>query len=381
MKRISSGKAKCLPRLIGMVAWVSLACHAISPAQSVILPSIGEDALWIRDALPVETWVEIGITHWADTNVRPLLRQGTESDFNGRHAYYVGNQLYAVRLHRGKWELGYAYGQADLFQGNRGAAQLFLETEQGALNPNTEYGVHATLNRSAIHRWTLAYRDQTRLRTRSPSRGESILRYRLALNWLVLQRVQLGDLAGQKRGDQFEGTLNLTTTRGLPPGAVDGRGVTLDMGCELVWKHGRAGVQVENLWSQLQIRQAQRIEARIRVNQPIPDADGFLRAPPFLEGRTQTIRVARRALPAVQGFLSGVWADTEAAMFWQYDFEWVIGVGVKRGTLWGIVWLNRPTLQLGYTTACWNLTLRLDGLDTARLRHFGMALSMGLPLR
>jgi len=382
MKRISSGKAFRLPRLIGMVAWVSLACHTTNHAQSIMLPSFAEIPLWIRTAPPEETKVEMGIIHHADTNVRPLLRQGTESDFNGRHAYYVGNRIYGMRLHRGKWELGYAYGQADLFQGNRGAAQLFLETERGALNPNTAYGVQATLNRSALQRWTLAYRDQLEL---TPSTGdrrqEGVLRYRIALSWLVLQRVQVGDLAGQKRGDQFEGTLNLTTTRGLPPEAVDGRGVAFDVACELVWDNGRLGVQVENLWSQLQIRQAQRIEARIRVNQLIPDADGFLRAPPFLEGRTQTIRVAQRALPAVQGFLSGVWADTEAALLWRYDFEWVIGVGMKRGTLWGIVWLNRPTLQLGYTTARWNLTLRLDGLDTARLRHFGMALSMGLPLR
>jgi hypothetical protein len=385
MKPLYSGKANCLPRLTGIVAWIGITCYSMNHAQSVFLPSFEEIPLWIRTKPPKETCVDMSITHHADTNVRPLLRKGTESRFNGRHPYYTGNRIEAVRLHRGKWELGYASGRADLFQGNGGAAQLFLETEQNGLNPNTEYGVQATLNRSAIHRWTVAYQDQTKLKTRLLSKGnhkeEGILRYRLALNWLVLQRVQGGALAGRKRGDQFDGTLTLTTTRGLPPEVVGGRGISLDAACELVWSNGRLGFQVENLWGQLQIRQAQLIEARIRVNQPIPDADGFLRAPPFLEGRVQTIRVARRALPAVQGFLSGKWADIEAALLWRYDFEWIVGLGMKRGALWGIAWLNRPALQLGYTTARWNLTLRLDGLDTARLRRFGVAVQIVLPLR
>jgi len=54
---------------------------------------------------------------------------------------------------------------------------------------------------------------------------------------------------------------------------------------------------------------------------------------------------------------------------------------VKRGALWGIAWLNRPALQMGYTTPRWNLTLRLDGLDTTHLRHFGIAITIGLPLK
>jgi hypothetical protein len=36
---------------------------------------------------------------------------------------------------------------------------------------------------------------------------------------------------------------------------------------------------------------------------------------------------------------------------------------------------------MGYTTPRWNLTLRLDGLDTARLRRFGVAVQIVLPLR
>jgi hypothetical protein len=382
MKRIASGKAFRLPRLIGMVAWASLACPATHHAQSIVLPSFEENTLWACNIPPAATRLELGITHSADTNVRPLLRRGTESRFEGRHPYYAGNRLEIMRLHWGKWELGYARGYADLFQGDQGAAQLFLETERGALNPNTAYGVQATLNRSALQRWTLAYRDQFEL---TPSTGdrrqEGVLRYRITLSWLVLQRVQVGDLAGQKRGDQFEGTLNLTTTRGLPPDAVDGRGVALDVEGELVWHHLRMGVRVENLWSRLQIRRTQRIEARIRVNQPIPDAEGFLRAPPFLEGHIQTVRMERHAMPTLQGFISGSWADREVALMGRYDFEWVVGVGVKRGALWGIAWLNRPALQMGYTTPHWNLTLRLDGLDTARLRRFGVAVQIVLPLK
>jgi len=110
---------------------MSLACHATNHAQSTILTSFAENPLGIRTRPLEATGMETGITHHADTDVHSLLRKGIANRFMGQHPYYTGGRMYAVRLHRGKWELGYACGQANLFQGNKGAAQLFLEAEQG----------------------------------------------------------------------------------------------------------------------------------------------------------------------------------------------------------------------------------------------------------
>jgi hypothetical protein len=263
--------------------------------------------------------------------------------------------------------VGYAYGQAELFRGNRGAAQLFLEAEQGQLRDEETAPVWASMNRSAVHRWSLAFQD-------SAAMGEAQAWYRLTAHYLALQRVQVGTLSGRRVGNQFDGVLNLTTTRGLSPQEVRGRGATVDVEAAMEWRRWTLGVRIENLWSRLEAQQAQLITARVRVNQLTPDADGFLRAPPLLEGRTDWVQVKGIAARTAQVCVSYTTGGYQAALLIRYDFEWVQGIGFGKGAFWGVFWFHRPAWQVGYSSDRWQATLSMDGWGLPRSRRVSASL-------
>lgn len=312
-------------------------------------------------------FVEVRALRYGGTNVRPLLREGVRSEFDATRGYLTGASVYEARLRWARWELRYAYGQADLYEGNAGAARLFLEAEQARLRPDTNYAVFATLNRSAVHRWTVVYHGEARIPN---ARG----RYQLGLSYLNLQRVQQGWLQGQKQGDTFAGALTLLTTRGIPAAAVDGVGYTLSAGIALETDRWGASLQVEDLWSWLRVRQAQRIEANVAVNRLTPDADGFLRAPPLLAGRVADASLQRTARPHAEMTLWRREGARQYGLLARYDEAWHTGLAIRwnshRSAFWAAYWQPQPILWLGYETPHWQLTLGTDNLRRDALYRF-----------
>lgn len=314
----------------------------------------------------------------ADTNVRPLLRKTLGAAFSATRGYLTGASVYEARLRWDGWELRYAYGQADWFEGDAGAARLFLEAEQDRLRAETRYAVNATLNRTAVHRWTLAHHGEQR----TPN---ARWRYQVGLSYLHLQRVQLGWLQGQKQGDSFRGALTLLTTRGAPAPQIGGEGVSLSAG--IAWKTDdwEASVWVDNLWSQLRVRTLQRIEATVQVNQLTPDADGFLRAPPLLEGRVSETSLRRAARPRAELALWRREPARRCGVIAVQEGRWrvalTLGWEVSGGALWIAYWQPQPMLWLGYEGRGWRVLLGVDTLQRDALRRVYAELSWRAPLR
>jgi hypothetical protein len=93
---------------------------------------------------------------------------------------------------------------------------------------------------------------------------------------------------------QFQGDLKLLTTRGLPESETRSNGVALDVAVVLpLSEQLRMGIWVENLFSRIWQRTLQDITAKVATNTVEPDADGFLHAVPFMQGR-----IDRRSLNA-----------------------------------------------------------------------------------
>ncbi|MCS7208017.1 MAG: hypothetical protein NZ874_00405 [Fimbriimonadales bacterium] len=323
-------------------------------------------------------FLETQVLYAADTNVRPLLRKARLADFDAARSYLTGAAACEARLRWDCWELRYGYGQADLFEGDAGAARLFLEAEQKRLRPDTSYPVNATLNRSAIHRWMLAYHGETVL-------SDARVRYQIGLSYYRLQRVQQGWLQGQKQSDSFAGALTLLTTRGVPAAQIGGDGYALSAGLTLAAEGWSASVFVDNLWSQLRVRKLQRVEATVRVNQLTPDADGFLRAPPFLEGRVSEIALRRVARPQVE---LALWRRERTRRYgliaaqhdrWQaaLTFGWEIG----DGALWAAYWQPRPMLWIGYAGRHWRLMLGADTFQRDTLRRLYAEVRWRVPIQ
>ncbi|MCS7300820.1 MAG: hypothetical protein NZ556_04620 [Fimbriimonadales bacterium] len=322
--------------------------------------------------------MEVRALYAADTNVRPLLRKTPLADFGAARGYLTGATAYEARLRWDCWELRYGYGQADLFEGDAGAARLFLEAEQKRLRPDTSYPVNAILNRSAVHRWTLAYHGEMRL-------PDARLRYQIGLSYYHLQRVQQGWLQGQKQGDSFAGALTLLTTRGVPASQIGGDGYALSAELTLNTEGWGASISVDNLWSQLRVRKLQRVEATVRVNQLTPDANGFLRAPPFLEGRVSETTLRRVARPQVE---LALWRRERtrryglvAAQYDQWQAALTFGWEIRDGVFWAAYWQPHPMLWMGYEAQPLHLTLGVDAFQRNTLRRFYAEVRWRIPIQ
>jgi hypothetical protein len=360
MRRVWTGRALCPPAPL-------LIALGISAAQPLVLPPAQPTPAGVERFRPAAAHTRLEGALHADTNVRPLFREASTLVDAGDSFYYQSSSMFRFEHALGRWRVGYAYGQAERFRGNRGAAQLFLEAEQGELRNEGNTTVWASMNRSAVHRWSLSYED-------GATTGEARLRYRLSAHYLALQRLQMGTLIGQRTGNQFDGALRLTTTRGLAPQEARGQGVALDAEATLEWRRWLFGVRIENLWSTLEVQQAQLIAAQVRVNQLIPDADGFLRAPPLLEGRVERVQVQTRAARTVEVCATYATGGSQVALLTRYDFEWRFGVGVGMDGLWSVFWLHRPAWQVGYSSDRWQAMLMMDGWSRERSRRVSASL-------
>jgi hypothetical protein len=318
------------------------------------------------------TQLHLTVNTAAETNVQPLLTD-RPPPFHAPRAYLHSFRSFQLSVGMKRWLLSYSYGESDLYEGNGGAAQLYQEAKQGALDVGTTYPVRATLNRSAVNAFSVAYRWETPATV-----------WTLAAHWLLLRRVQLGQLMGQKQADQFTGNLVLDTTRGIDPEAVDGWGVALD--AALLWHptpQWSVGIKIENLFSYLHLGAVQHIQARVNLNRPEPDPDGFLHLPPVLEGRTETRSLTTHAALSYQGMLAYRQASSCYAVVYVRDFRWRIGLAFAKADRlewWWMVWLERPEWRLGVRSARWELSLGFDHPNWSLAKRLSARINWSLPL-
>ena len=106
----------------------------------------------------------------ADNNVLPLRLGDKETlppmKFEGNKAYYFHTRLKELGLNYRRWSLRYGYGKADFYEGNKGAAQLFLDTKSDSIDWLKVYEVNAYLRRTHSHQWALSYTTPVRLNGR-----------------------------------------------------------------------------------------------------------------------------------------------------------------------------------------------------------------------
>jgi hypothetical protein len=142
--------------------------------------------------------------------------------FEGSKAYYFHFRLKELGLSYRRWSLYYGHGKADFYEGNKDAAQLFLDAKSNGVDWLRVYDVVASLRRTHLHQWALNYTTPIRLNGRE---GQCSIAFR----WLRVHRLQYGTLKGQMWLGQFQGDLKLLTTRRLPESETRSNGVALDV--------------------------------------------------------------------------------------------------------------------------------------------------------
>ncbi len=311
----------------------------------------------------------------ASTNVQPLLRKADGNVlFTGEQGYYRFAALSEVRFSLPRWKLRYAFGVADRFEGDTGAVQLYLGGSNLSQFPSSDTAVSATMNRSAVNRWTLEHVIPIH---RGHEEGWILLSGSLYLT----RRVQQGTLTGRWQNAQFDGNLLLDTTRGLEPADTRGVGVGFHLALGVPLSDGWCfAFWGENLLGHVWQRKVQRISARVLTNTVIPDADGFLHAAPLLSGRIDTLSrdlsLRRRVtLGLARRGETGAWlllASQDAGR------EYTVGYASRR--YWFLLTLPRREWQMAYRSGQWELVLGLSEVDPSRARHGSLLVRWAMPL-
>lgn len=270
-------------RMSSLLVLCFLAGLSIAEAEPVIAPPLWKEECWVQHLISpsnLQNGLEANYYLLARTNVKPLLRNSrAQSEFTRRDGYYSYSSSGELRVSLSRWRLTYAFGVTDRFEGDSGGTQLYLYGVNRLQIPTNTLMVTATLNRSAVNRWTVEH-----LVPIQTSAGSGWIC--LAGSLYLSRRVQQGTLTGTWQNRQFEGNLILDSTRGLDPAETRSVGVGVHLALSLPlserWQFGFWG---ENLLGRLWQRKVRRITARVQANTIIPDADGFLHAAPLLSGR------------------------------------------------------------------------------------------------
>ncbi len=350
----------------------------VASAEPVVLPPVWTEVQWIQhltSSVDDGTRLETSYHLFARTNVRPLLRGSeTEKPFAGQHGYYRFASLSEIRLRLSRWQVSYAFGVADRFEGDQGAVHLYLGGVDQMQLPSIDTDVSATLNRSAVNRWTVEHLVPLH---REPDDGWLLLAGSLYLS----RRVQQGTLIGKWRNAQFDGNLLLDTTLGLNPAQTRSTGWGIHLALSLpLSERWRLGFWGENLLGELRQRQMQRIAARVLANTIVPDADGFLHAAPLLSGRIDHLAEDlswQRQLTLGMAYrqAKGTWL-----LFASHGAEQEFSVGYASPRYWLLLSLPRAEWQLAYHAGQWELVMGLSSLNPSQAKHATLSLRWSAPL-
>ena len=352
---------------------------AVAWAEPLVLPPVWSTGHQVQQLTVRPTneprQLEIGHLVQASTNVQPLLRKADgEFLYTGDQGYYRFAALSELGLSLPRWKLRYAFGVADRFEGDMGAVQLYLGGSNLSQFPLSDTAVSATMNRSAVNRWTLEHVTPIH-------RGQQQGWLLVAGSLYLTRRVQQGTLSGLWQNARFDGNLLLDTTRGLEP--VDTRsvgvGFHLALGVPLSeeWCFAFWG---ENLLGHVRQRKMQRITARVLTNTVVPDADGFLHAAPLLSGRidypSRELSLRRRVtLGLARRGDAGAWLLLAAQ-----DAGWEYTLGYASERYWFLLTLPRREWQVAYRSGQWDLVLGLSEIDPARARHGSAQMRCAMPV-
>ncbi|HID06807.1 MAG TPA: hypothetical protein EYP10_06635, partial [Armatimonadetes bacterium] len=233
-----------------------------------------------------------------------------------------------------RWELSLLEGASDVYYGSTGTAQLYLDAKANAINPQGFYNVNVSMSRSRLKAWSISHIV--------PFKWNGQKGYiQVAVDYVRVHRFQQGNLVGQMRNNQFQGTLLLRSTRGMRSGSVLGHGVSLDIAViASVGKRLHFGIWGEDIIGRVWWQRIRDIRARVATNTIEPDADGFLHAVPFLSGSEREREMSFKVAP--RWTLGCAWRVSERGsclLFLSRELpKWEVRLGynrkVNRGRSW-----------------------------------------------
>lgn len=305
---------------------------------------------------------------WLDRGKYPV--QG----YSDGMAFFQGYTVNELKLAEGNWGLSYSSEDASLFGANPSGARLFLYAMSGMNGPFTAINANVTMNRVDGARTSLTYDTPVGNGTRKGHVS-------FAVDWWALRRVQYGSLTGSMQNGVFDGTLDLITSRGLNNPATRNYAISFDASASYpLSRKVQLGVWVENLFSQAWLGSMQEIKAHVVTNTLVPDAQGFLHAPPILSGSDTPVSSQKALWRRMD--IGASWLDgrNQWIGFISHDRNWQYGLGLTKpawsGARWTAMMWEEPFMpQLGLQSGPWNVEFGASSLDFNRVRDADVMIS------
>lgn len=299
--------------------------------------------------------------------------------FSGQTAYLSDYHVQGVNWAQGHWRIAVESTAADLYEGNRDAGQLYVDSLSHTVDFHAAIAPQVTMNRSEINRIRAGRAFDLRL-------GDRAAVLLVTGSLLDVHRFQVGSVTGKNSGGQFVGDLTILTTLGVPPSQTRSPGASLDAALSAdVAPRWRASISVENLVGQVWQRKLQRLDVTLKTNAVEPDANGFLHGVPVAQGRISFESAdagLRRRFDAGAAY-SG--RGNDWLLFISNDFDWRVATGInfQRGRdsrIWALVGFSPFEWQLGFDSSHWRFQFGMSAIDFEQAKRASASLTWRIPL-
>lgn len=318
----------------------------------------------------------------AANNVLPL-EEADDQPFPRRQVgssapFFEQQEVARWTLQSQRWTFEKAAGTVAHITGNRDAAQLWLDSQAKAIDPQRIYQPAATGRENNLEWWGIQYTVPL-----SGKRGQGTCG--VGARSFISSRFREEQLTGTYAQDSLRGEVALLSSRGIGLNAPSGQGWALDFTATMEWDSGWRGLMViEGLVGEFHWKRLRQVEGYFDTAAFAQDPEGFIRNPPVLSGQ-ERYRSLHRSVD--RQFLLGL---SRERLPWSWAVMYAERVGQPKGHLSLVRQrkdrqrllfdLQMPvrTLSFGYITPSFSLVLSLSHLHPPDATTLGAQASLAL---
>ena len=225
-----------------------------------------------------------------------------------------------------RWGIEFAEGTLSLLEGNRDAAQLWLDAKAGSTNSQRIYFPFATEQKGHWRWFGLSHFIPFGSRG---TEGKFVIGFR----YLLCDRFRDGWISGTYQNGRLLGELEFVSSRGIGFNAPSGKGFALDVASNFRQGKWCAFLAVEGLIGEVRWKRLRKVSAFVDTNAFAQDPDGFIHSLPALVGREEYSEVRRPV-----------------------DKQWLVGLGYEHlRWQWIVAKDERLTKSNWHLSAIWLL--------------------------
>jgi hypothetical protein len=195
-----------------------------------------------------------------------------------------------------RWGFEFAEGTLSLLEGNRDAAQLWLDAKAGSANSHRIYFPFATEQKGHWRWFGLNHLVSFQLHRME---GKFVVGFR----YLLCDRFRDGWFSGTYQNGRLLGELEFVSSRGIGFNAPSGKGFALDAASMVRQGKWCVFLAVEGLVGEVRWKWLRKVSAFVDTNAFAQDPDGFIHSLPSLVGREKYLEVKR---PVDKQWLAGL---------------------------------------------------------------------------